>query len=242
MSPERKATPRSAKPERAAKPRARKGAREEAAPRGRAQRANGGSGARDAGRPRSEEAHRAILEATLALLSEGGYSALTVEEVAVRAGVGKATIYRRWPSKLPLVAEAFGALAGFEEVDTGDLRSDLEAMLRQYLEQFNATPLAAVLPSLVGERIHNPEFAEQIDPLLRNRRQPLRRVLERAIARGEISKDVDVDLAADLIVGPIAVRLFFTRRSISPKLVRPMVELALRGIAPDLAASSSSGS
>jgi AcrR family transcriptional regulator len=208
--------------------------RKDASPRGRAARANGAGNATGAGRPRSEEAHQAILDATLALLSEEGYSALTVEGVAVRAGVGKATIYRRWPSKLPLVVEAFGGLPAFEEVDTGDLRNDLGIMLRKYLEQFNATPLAAVLPSLVGERIHNPDFAELIDPLLRNRRQPLRRALERAVARGEISEEVDLDLAADLIVGPIGVRLFFTGRRIGPKMVLPMVTLALRGIAPDL--------
>jgi len=189
-----------------------------------------------AGRPRSEEAHQAILDATLTLLSEQGYSALTVEGVASRAGVGKATIYRRWPSKLPLVVEAFGGLPAFEEVDTGSLQSDLNLMLRNYLEKFNATPLAAILPSLVGERVHNPDFAELIDPLLRNRRQPLRRALERGVERGEISADVDLDLAADLIVGPIGVRLLFTGRRVGPKMVLPMLSLALRGIAPGLLA------
>ena len=66
-----------------------------------------GQAAPTAGRPRSEEAHQAILDATLELLSEVGFSALTIEGVAARAGVGKATIYRRWASKLPLVVEAF---------------------------------------------------------------------------------------------------------------------------------------
>ncbi len=199
-----------------------------------------GAGANGAGRPRSEEAHQAILDATLALLSEQGYSALTVEGVAVRAGVGKATIYRRWPSKLPLVVEAFGGLPAFEDVDTGDLRGDLCGMLRKYLDQFNATSLAVILPSIIGERLHNPEFAELIDPLLRTRRQPLRHALERALARGEIEPDVDLDLAADLVVGPIAVSLFFTGRRVGPKLVQPMVDLALRGIAPGLAARKAS--
>ena len=78
--------------------------------------ANGNGGTQAAGRPRSEEAHQAILDATLELLVEVGFSALTVEGVASRAGVGKATIYRRWASKLPLVVEAFGQLPGFEEV------------------------------------------------------------------------------------------------------------------------------
>jgi AcrR family transcriptional regulator len=184
-----------------------------------------------AGRPRSEEAHQAILDATLALLAEVGFSALTVEGVAQRAGVGKATIYRRWPSKLPLVVEAFGQLPALEDVDTGSLVGDLKLMLRSYLQLFRATPLAAVLPSLAGERAHDPELAKLLEPILRERRQPLRRALERAVARGEIGSDLDLDLAADLVVGPIAVRLFFSGAKLKPEMVDPIVELALRGIA-----------
>ena len=187
-----------------------------------------------AGRPRSEEAHKAILDATLELLVEVGFSALTVEGVATRAGVGKATIYRRWPSKLPLVIEAFSRLPQLEEVDTGNLVDDLKKMLRSYLQLFYTTPLAAVLPSLAGERAHDPQLSERFDPVIRGRRQPLVRALERAVDRGELSPDLDLDLAADLIVGPIAVRLFFTGGKVSPRMVGPMVDLALSGIAPSL--------
>ena len=187
-----------------------------------------------AGRPRSEEAHKAILDATLELLIEVGFSALTVEGVATRAGVGKATIYRRWPSKLPLVIEAFSQLPQLEEVDTGNLVDDLKKMLRSYLQLFYTTPLAAVLPSLAGERAHDPQLSERFDPVIRDRRQPLVRALERAVDRGELSPDLDLDLAADLIVGPIAVRLFFTGGKVSPRMVGPMVDLALSGIAPSL--------
>ena len=183
-----------------------------------------------AGRPRSEEAHQAILDATLELLAEVGFSALTVEGVAGRARVGKATIYRRWASKLPLVVEAFSQLPGLEEVDTGDLVDDLNKMLRSYLQLFHTTPLGAILPSLVGERAHNPELSELFDPVIKGRRQPLLRVLERAVERGELARDLDLELAADLIVGPIAVRLFFTGARVSPRMVGPMVEMALRGI------------
>ncbi len=190
---------------------------------------NGAPGS-SAGRPRSEEAHQAILDATLALLAEVGFSALTVEGVAQRAGVGKATIYRRWPSKLPLVVEAFGGLPGLEDVDTGDLVGDLQEMLRSYLQLFNTTPLAAVLPSLAGERAHNPELSNLFDPVLKGRRQPLVAALARAVERGELPEDVDLELAADLIVGPIAVRLFFTGGKISPRIVGPLIELALNGI------------
>jgi AcrR family transcriptional regulator len=183
-----------------------------------------------AGRPRSEEAHQAILNATLELLVEVGFSALTVEGVASRAGVGKATIYRRWPSKLPLVVEAFGQLPGFEEADTGSLADDLKKMLRGYLNVFNSTPLSAVLPSLAGERTHNPELSELFEPVSKDRRRPLVAAFERAVERGEIGAELDLELAADLVVGPIAVALFFKGGRLSTKMVGPMVDLALAGI------------
>src|SRR5262249_1227272 len=90
------------------------------------------------------------LGAALELLVEVGYSGLTVEGIASRAGVGKATIYRRWASKLPLVIEAFAQLPALEESDTGDLVDDLERMLRSYLEAFVSTPLGAVVPGAAG--------------------------------------------------------------------------------------------
>jgi AcrR family transcriptional regulator len=183
-----------------------------------------------AGRPRSEEAHQAILDATLELLVEVGFSALTVEGVASRAGVGKATIYRRWASKLPLVVEAFGQLPGFEEVDSGSVAEDLKQMLRGYIQVFNSTPLASALPSLAGERAHNPELSELFDPVSRQRRQPLRRALERGVERGELPADLDLELAADLVVGPIAVSLFFKGGKLSPRMVGPIVDLALSGL------------
>ena len=187
-------------------------------------------GAPAAGRPRSEEAHQAILDATLALLVEEGFSSLTVEGVATRAGVGKATIYRRWPSKLHLVMEAFSQLPGLEEVDSGVLVQDLERMLTSYVEILNSTPLAAVTPSLAGERAHNPELSELFDPLLKERRRPILKALERARARGELVDDLDLELAADLIFGPIVMRVFFTGSRINPKIVEPVIRFALGGI------------
>jgi len=192
-------------------------------------RSEGGS---STGRPRSEEAHKAILDATLELLAEVGFSALTVEGVATRAGVGKATIYRRWPSKLQLVVEAFGQLPGFEEVDTGHLADDLKKMLRGYLQAFNATALAVVLPSLAGERLHNPELSQLFESVSQARKRPLLRAFERAVERGELPPDLNLGLAADLVVGPIAVTLFFRGSRLNPKMVGPMVDLALRGILP----------
>ena len=182
------------------------------------------------GRPRSEEAHRAILDATLALLSETGYSALTIEGIAARARVGKATIYRRWASKLPLVIEAFAGLPGLEEVDSGDLAADLKQMLRSYLRDFHATPLGRVYPSLVGERLHNPELSKLFEPVTRARRQPLVRRLQTAARLGEIPRGTDLQLVADLLVGPISVRLFSAGSRLDASLVEPTVDLVLGGV------------
>jgi AcrR family transcriptional regulator len=183
-----------------------------------------------AGRPRSEEAHQAILDATLELLGEVGFSALTVEGVASRAGVGKATIYRRWASKLPLVVEAFGQLPALEDADTGSVERDLKTMLRAYLDLFHKTSLATVLPSLAGERAHNSELSKIFEPVMKGRRQPLVRALQRGVARGELPRELDLELAADLVAGPIAVRLFFTGRPLHPDMVDPIVDLALAGL------------
>ena len=188
------------------------------------------SGAPAAGRPRSEEAHQAILDATLTLLVESGFSALTVEGVAARAGVGKATIYRRWPSKLHLVIEAFSQLPGLEEVDTGDLVIDLEKMLADYVSILNSTPLAAVVPSLAGERAHNPELSQLFDPILKERRRPILRALERALERGELRRGLDLEMAVDLIFGPIVMRVFFAGARINPRIVGPIVRTVLEGI------------
>ncbi|MEE2663164.1 MAG: TetR/AcrR family transcriptional regulator [Myxococcota bacterium] len=182
-----------------------------------------------AGRPRSEQAHRAILTATLERLVEVGYSALTIEGVAQRAGVGKATIYRRWSSKLPLVIEAYGLLPQLEDVDTGNIVGDLSEMLRNYLQLLTSTPLRGVIPSIAGERAHNPELSELFDPIVRDRRRPLIAVLQRGAGRGELPDDLDLELAADLLIGPITTRLFFGAR-ISTAMVQPMVEMALWGL------------
>ena len=121
-----------------------------------------GQAATSAGRPRSEEAHAAILDATLELLVEVGYPALTVEGIATRAGVGKATIYRRWSSKLPLVIEAFGQLPALEEADTGDLVADLESMLNQ-LEEESVHRAAAAMPTIAIQAVglNLPAFRSQ---------------------------------------------------------------------------------
>ncbi len=185
---------------------------------------------RQPGRPRSDRIHEAILDATLALLRETGFSGLAIEGVATRAGVGKATIYRRWTSKVPLVIEAMQRLPEIPTPDTGSLAEDLTEVLRSSIDVLRGTPLAHVLPSLVGERNRDPELSLALDGFVAERRRPLLRMLERAVERGELPPDADLELGVDLILGPFVVRLFFTAGRVDPHLVQPIVEAVIRGL------------
>ena len=185
---------------------------------------------RQPGRPRSDRIHEAILDATLALLRETGFSGLAIEGVATRAGVGKSTIYRRWTSKVPLVIEAMQRLPEIPTPDTGSIADDLTEVLRSSIDVLRSTPLAHVLPSLVGERNRDPELSLALDGFVAERRRPLLRMLERAVERGELPPDADLELGVDLILGPFVVRLFFTAGRVDPDLVQPIVDAVIQGL------------
>ena len=185
---------------------------------------------RQPGRPRSDRIHEAILDATLALLRETGFSGLAIEGVATRAGVGKSTIYRRWTSKVPLVIEAMQRLPEIPTPDTGSIADDLTEVLRSSIDVLRSTPLAHVLPSLVGERNRDPELSLALDGFVAERRRPLLRMLERAVERGALPPDADLELGVDLILGPFVVRLFFTAGRVDPDLVQPIVDAVIQGL------------
>lgn len=189
-----------------------------------------GASASAAGRPRSEEAHQAILDATINLLSEIGYDRLTIAGVAARAGVGKATIYRRWSSKLPLVIESFAQLPLLPEPDTGVLIDDLTDILRSFAEVVQVTPFASLVAILAGECTHDPEMSALLAPHIIQRRAPVINVLSRAVARNELPPDIDLEAAADMVMGPLVNRAFFTHDEINPDEMRPQVEAVLYGI------------
>jgi AcrR family transcriptional regulator len=193
-----------------------------------------GGSLRQPGRPRSDRIHEAILDATLDLLREVGFSGLAIESVATRAGVGKATIYRRWTSKVPLVIEAMQRIPEIPTPDTGSLSGDLTALLRSSIDVLRSTPLAHVLPSLVGERNRDEELSDALDAFVAERRRPLLGILERAVERAELPPAADLELGVDLILGPFVVRLFFTAGPVDPALVQPIVEAVIRGLGGSL--------
>jgi AcrR family transcriptional regulator len=158
------------------------------------------------GRPRSERTEKAILAATSQLLAESGLAAMTIEGVAERAGVGKASIYRRWPTRGALAFDATfdEYLAGQPTEDTGSLEGDLEATALDWIRAVNRSPWGRTLKELIAEVQSDPSLAgawrERFVIPIRQQRRP---IVERAIARGEIPKGSDLELIMDLLYGPL---------------------------------------
>lgn len=185
------------------------------------------------GRPRSGEADRAILRATVELLAERGLAGLSIEEVAARAGVGKATVYRRWPSRGALALRAF--LAEFQDQqpppDTGTLRGDLLAALRSWTRAVTRTPAGGILAGLIAEAQRDPALAEawrsQVVEPLRSRHAVM---VERAIARGEIPADSDTDVVLDLVYGPAYHRMLHGHRPLTDAFNRAVVDVVVSGL------------
>ena len=191
------------------------------------------------GRPRDERAGKAILSATLELMAQHGFHDLRVDDVASRAGVGKATIYRRYRSKDELIAAAVAELVSEITVpDTGQTRTDLLALMRGAVAVYRRSVEAAVMPSLVEAMSRDAELARLVrEEFLARRRAALRAVLERGIERGDLRGDLDVDLALDVLGGPLFYRLLITGGPIDDQLAEGVVELILRGFAPTPKAS-----
>ena len=164
---------------------------------------------RGAGRPRDPSADEAIIEATLELIAESGFDGLRVSDVADRARVSKATMYRRWPTKHDLVLAALRTAPPLQTVDTGSLRGDLEATFAQFMRVVADSPLVSLLTALAAERLRRPQFARELDPYIEERRVPVHQAVERAIARGELPPGTNAVLLSELIGGPILLRLFF---------------------------------
>jgi AcrR family transcriptional regulator len=186
---------------------------------------------RPRGRPRSARADRAILDATIELLAERGYGGLTVEAVASRAGVGKSTIYRRWPSKATLAAAAVNALAR-ERVpvpDTGDLRDDLVRLVTEPIGRHGEI-LGRIFPDLIAEMHRNPELSETMLDALSARRSVIHDVLQRAQARSELPGDANLGRIIDLLSGALYYRLLVSREPVEEDLPAWVVDAILNGV------------
>ena len=185
------------------------------------------------GRPRSERARSAILHATADLMLHRGPGEVSMDAVAQRAGVSKATIYRWWPSKEMLTLDALldWAGSGVPPRDSGSLRTDVLALLLPWVREVRREPFGRVIAAFLNQAQSDPEFAEAyLEHFIRPRRAAMAAVFARAAARGEVPEDLDVEVALDLIYGALYHRILTGHAKVTDRFTRGVVDMALRGI------------
>lgn len=184
------------------------------------------------GRPRSAESHHAMLQATLEVLAEVGFDAMSIDAIATRAGVGKTTIYRRYTGKEELVADAIESIRQDVVIpDTGNLGNDLDALVEN-AAQITLSPLGRqTVAMIISSASSNAQFAQIYwTKYLQPRRQAFAVVLERAKARNEIQADLDPGLVFDAISGIMLYALIFQPTTESwEAYVRRALQLLLKG-------------
>jgi DNA-binding transcriptional regulator YbjK len=159
------------------------------------------------GRPRDERASEAILQAALGQLLERGYGGMSMEGVAAAAGVGKPAIYRRHRNKAELVTAAIWSILPVVELpDTGSTRDDIHAVASQ-ARPMTEGPFAMLLGTVIAEQVRQPELIEAFrERIVRPRRRLIKTILERGMERGEVRRNLDVEQAADALIGNVIGR------------------------------------
>jgi AcrR family transcriptional regulator len=196
--------------------------------------ARDGSTSPRAGRPRDREIDLAALSATVAVLKRTGYGGLTFEEVAREAGTTKPAIYRRWPNRQRLVLAALGERVGEAQApDTGCTLCDLDECLKVFVSVFRRMPPGVIGGLFVDCAADRELRADFMTTLFDPPRAAVRETLERALTRGDLRDEVDLDLILDLIGSLIHYRALFGHAPTSDAEIERAVEALLRGIATD---------
>jgi len=181
------------------------------------------------GRPRDASRDDALRQAALEVMAEVGYRALTMDAVAARARAGKATIYRRWESKLDLVIDTCTQLAtqNLAAPNTGSLAGDLREFLSSFAA-FLSGPIGKAAQALVGELPHEPELATAFrETFLISQRDVLRGILDRAAERGELKADAPRGMAVEIAGAALIYRLMLTGDPLDEPFVEKIVEQVL---------------
>jgi AcrR family transcriptional regulator len=192
------------------------------------------NGKRPPGRPRSEQARQAILRSTLKILGKNGFSGFKIEEVAARASVGKATVYRWWPNKGALIADAFASSTTrrLRFPDTGSVYADMSQQMRQLIKVFRG-PRGRIVSAILAAGQNDKDLIEAFrERFLWPRRREAYATLRRGIQRGELRKDLDPDLLLDSLYGPIYMRFLIQHDRLTPEFVDRLCALVLSGVRP----------
>jgi AcrR family transcriptional regulator len=185
------------------------------------------------GRQRSSEAEEAILAAILQLLKEKPLRDITIEAIAHKAGVGKMTIYKWWPSKAYVALDAFAKIINkmIPVPDSGNVERDLVTLLRSYMN-FYSSPTGSIFGQFLAESQSDPQFAALFrERFLNPRREATGVILDRAIKRGELDPKMDREIVLDLIFGPMVFRLMAGHGSLNKREAAATISTLLRGIA-----------
>lgn len=185
------------------------------------------------GRPRSSTSSKAIVDATLDLLAEVGVGATSIEGIAARAGVAKTTIYRRWPDKESLICDAMAALKGPPpELPGTSLRDDLLTMANASVRGRAAARFRKLYGCFIGEMSRHPALDERYrKTVIEPRRGVVRDLLRRAVQRGELRDDLDVDVMIEVVTAPLLHWLLnHPDQTPSTSLVEQFVDGALDGL------------
>lgn len=192
----------------------------------------GGAPASD---PRVVVSRERVLSAALELLTESGLGGLTIDDVSKRSGVAKTTIYRHWSNRNALIVDACLRMTDGDQdpPDTGSIDTDLRAILTELADLLATARWSSIMPSIVDAAERDPEIAEVHSRLQVWHAAPMRAALERAVARGELSPEVDISAMASALRGPLYFRRWFTREPIDG----PFVDLVVRGVMAGVASS-----
>jgi AcrR family transcriptional regulator len=182
-------------------------------------------------RPRSEEAREAALEATVDLVLDHGVAGVTFEDVAARSGVAKSTLYRHFGTKQAMVvAAAYSCFVEHPTPDTGDLADDLRIIFEKGKKVEEERRLPDILPALLSASVNDPELHQLVKAIHDERRRPIRTVLQLAQLRGEIGRDIDLEIALSMLIGPFVMRRIIDREEITPEFREAVITTAVAGL------------
>lgn len=195
--------------------------------------------ARNRGRPRSQKARKAILKSTLQLLQKTGFTDLSIEAIAARAGVGKATVYRWWPNKAELVMEAFvfAVEAQLRIPTSGSAEKVIREQMKRWTKIFGS-PLGRVIAAVIGAGQSDPAMIKAFQTqYIEPRRREARKLLQEAMRKGEIRSNLDPETILDILYGPLYIRLLLQHAKLSSDLPDSVFDIVMPGLRPPPAAN-----
>ncbi|MFC0454133.1 TetR/AcrR family transcriptional regulator [Rhodococcus jostii] len=186
-----------------------------------------------AGRPRSSDTTSAILDATLELWMERGYSAVSIDAIAARAGVSKPTIYRRWSGRQAILVAAIERLVPPGEVpDLGSFRDEVVAFLRDRAAMYRTKGVRRIMAGSVAASAEDDDFQRDVQPFLDRFPAGMRIIIQRGIARGDVRPDVDIELLTAMINGSFYYRSIIEHKGLDDRAAEFVADIVTSAVAP----------